>query len=209
MTSAARAAQDHKYAAAPLALSSTQAQGQGAARAPSATPSAAPAPALTAAPAPAPAYEAGPAAVKNFLEELGADAELVQRVVYVVGNVSWSKQAKRAAGDPLRMTPELAVVMDADRLDSIGAVGVARCFTFGGTKKRALYSLQQAPARGQPKAVRTDGAKEDLSGAGHFYEKLLKIKAHINTEAGRREAEQRHAFLELFLQQLGREVSSS
>ncbi len=105
------------------------------------------------------------------------------------------------------MTPELAVVMDADRLDSIGAVGVARCFTFGGTKKRALYSVEpESGKENKSKIIRSDGSKEDLSGVGHFYEKLLKIKTLMNTPAGRKLAEERHVFLEQFLQQLGREV---
>ena len=86
---------------------------------------------------------------------------------------------------------------DADRLDAIGAVGLARCFTFGGTHQRALYTRAQDDG-----SVRVDGNKDDTSSFGHLFEKLLLIKDKMNTDAGRRAAAPRHAFLEAFVTQL-------
>mmetsp|Transcript_8548 Transcript_8548/g.27242 ORF Transcript_8548/g.27242 Transcript_8548/m.27242 type:complete len:227 (-) Transcript_8548:176-856(-) len=141
--------------------------------------------------------------VATLLREHGASEELIDRVVYVVVNVSWSKQMKRS--EPLRMTPELAVVQDADRLDSIGAIGIARCFAFGGSRGRGLYSLD---ATAPTPEIRRDGDKSDETSIGHFFDKLFKIKNYMNTDGGKREAEVRHQYLESFVAQLASEVET-
>ncbi|GBG24074.1 Hypothetical Protein FCC1311_002922 [Hondaea fermentalgiana] len=124
------------------------------------------------------------------------DAPRVERIVSTVENVSFSKQMKRK--EPLEMTPELAVVQDADRLDAIGAIGIARCFAFGGSRDRALYTVRDG-------RVRIDGEKDDASSLGHFYEKLLRIKDFLNTPSGKAEGAARHAMLEAFTSQLVKE----
>jgi len=97
---------------------------------------------------------------------------------------------------PMR-TPEGRVVQDADRLDAIGAIGVARAFAYGGWKGQPLFEPGRDP-------VLHDSAEAYRTGAGstvnHFHEKLLLLKDLMNTDAGRRIAEERHRFLETFLE---------
>jgi len=130
---------------------------------------------------------AGSQAVEELLLSLGVPQPIIQRVAYVVANVSWSKQMRSSA--PLKLSQELAIVQDADRLDAIGAIGVARCLTFGGSRNRPLYTVAYHDVAGN-KIVQKNGI-EDASAVGHFYEKLLLIKDHMNTQAGKQEAHQR------------------
>lgn len=97
---------------------------------------------------------------------------------------------------------EAQIVQDADRLDAIGAVGIARTFAFGGSKNRKLYDHKEVEAYwdGQP--------LKNGSSVTHFYEKLLKLKELMNTEQARQMAEDRHQFMELFLNQLYEEVGN-
>ena len=92
---------------------------------------------------------------------------------------------------------EGAVVQDADRLDAIGAVGIARAFAFGGARGRALHDPEIPPT-----LHATAGAYHTAGGptTNHFHEKLLLLKERMNTDAGRRLAEERHRFLEVFLE---------
>jgi len=117
--------------------------------------------------------------------------------MYLVANVSYSKQMKGRI-DPLPL--ELQIVQDADRLDAIGAVGIARCFTFGGSKDRPLYFSE---TENNTKRIIVNGG---ISGVDHFHDKLLRLKNLMNTSAGKKEAEKRHEFLVLFLDQLASEI---
>jgi uncharacterized protein len=122
--------------------------------------------------------------ISGFLSEEGVDAEDIATVLYVAENISFSKGDARGS-----ITPVLAVVMDADRLDAMGAIGIARAFTFGGFRNRPLYG--------------------DSSGGttiAHFYEKLLLLKDLMNTEAGKKMAQERHRFMIDFLKQFERET---
>lgn len=132
------------------------------------------------------AGEDGQSAVQEFLGSLGGcSKEFIDSVGEVVGNVSYSKEVKR--GGILPMTPELACVQDADRLDAIGAVGIARCFTFGGSRNRSMYG----------------GPESSLE---HFDDKLFKIRKMMKTSTGKTLAAQRHEFMKLFYDQFKTEA---
>ena len=93
---------------------------------------------------------------------------------------------------------ELAVVQDADRLDALGAIGIARCFNYGGFKNRPLYNPEIAPKLNQTKEEYKISKAPTIN---HFYEKLLLLKDRMNTKTGRRIAAERHLYMETFLQQ--------
>ena len=93
---------------------------------------------------------------------------------------------------------ELEVVQDADRLDAIGAIGIARCFNYGGFKNRALYNPEISPNLSMTKEVYKNSNGPTIN---HFYEKLLLLKDKMNTASGKKIAIQRHAFMETYLQQ--------
>lgn len=122
----------------------------------------------------------------------GVEARFRDRLLQEIPQVSWSK---RGSGIP---SLELKCVLDADRLEAIGAIGVARCFAYGGSQGRPLYDPNDLI---QVKA----GEQENPQGRGssifHFYEKLLLIRDNLWTESAKRLAESRHRFLESFLTQ--------
>jgi len=93
---------------------------------------------------------------------------------------------------------ELEVVQDADRLDAIGAIGIARCFNYGGFKNRALYNPEILPNLSMTKEVYKNSNGPTIN---HFYEKLLLLKDKMNTASGKKIAIQRHAFMETYLKQ--------
>jgi len=139
-------------------------------------------------------YEAGPIKIRQFLnlyvEKGEITSEQVEKIVFIVENVSYSKEA--AKGFPAEEIPaELCIVQDADRLDAIGAIGAARCIAFGATRNRAFYSL---------------GEETSETAHGHFFAKLFKLKSIMKTESGRLEAEHRHEFMKVFIHQLEEEA---
>jgi uncharacterized protein len=138
--------------------------------------------------------EAGPRAARQWLEHEQVDPTTTGRVVQVITEVSF-----RGAGvSTTPSTLEGRVVQDADRLDALGAIGVARAFAYGGHRGRPLYDPATPP---QPHA--SFDAYRGSAGPtiNHFYEKLLLLKDRLQTAAARRLAEPRHAFLEQFLAQ--------
>jgi uncharacterized protein len=135
--------------------------------------------------------ENGYTLIGDFIEVNGM-SELKDRVINVIKNVSFSSRNKTAnADDPL-----LYVIQDADRLDAIGAIGVARAFNYGGFRNNKIYD----PA--VPDAEGNHGTSSTIS---HFYEKLLLLKYRMNTLTAKRLAEERHEFLEAFLKQFYKE----
>jgi uncharacterized protein len=133
-----------------------------------------------------------PREIRRWLQEAGAEEPVVEHVCEIVAGVSF-----KGAGvaTPMR-TPEGAVVQDADRLDAIGAVGIARAFAFGGSRGRPLHDPQTAP---EPHAT-FDAYRAGNGGTTHhFHEKLFLLRDRMNTASARRLAESRHRFMEEFL----------
>ena len=137
-----------------------------------------------------------PKKVKEFLGPLKVDAEIIEKVNYIVDHVSFKKE------QPIEKSIELKVVQDADRLDAMGAIGVARAFSYGAYKNRLMYDPKEKPNLNQTKEqyVKAEGTT-----INHFYEKLLLLKDLMNTKEGKKLAEKRHKFLEKYLVQFFKE----
>jgi uncharacterized protein len=145
--------------------------------------------------------ELGPERSERFLKSLDLPAELVNHVVNIVRNVSFKNELDPSREDRFDSI-ELQVLKDADRLDAMGAIGVARAFNYGGYKNRALYDPSIKPAEKQSKEQYKTSKAPTIN---HFYEKLLLLKDKMNTQTGRKMAEERHAFMESFLDHFYRE----
>ncbi|KAL7753095.1 hypothetical protein RI367_001547 [Sorochytrium milnesiophthora] len=134
-------------------------------------------------------------------------AERIERVLWTVDHMSYRKElAAQQRGEVIDYPLELRIVQDADRLDAIGAVGVARCFTFSGVKGQALYDPSRPPREHMTaeEYARTASVQHGGNGKGeptinHFYEKLLKLKDLMKTATGKQMAERRHTFLAQFV----------
>lgn len=138
--------------------------------------------------------EVGPRVAREFLTSLSVDSEVIDHVENIIRHVSF----KGSLEGQQWTSPELAVVQDADRLDALGAIGVARAFNFGGHKGRMLYDPNTPP---KPDMTKEEFIANFSSTINHFYEKLLLLKDRMNTATGRRMAEGRHAFMEQYLEQ--------
>lgn len=136
----------------------------------------------------------GSRAARQWLEEQSVDPAVTQHVCGIIDAVSF-----KGAGVKTDMpTLEGRCVQDADRLDAIGAIGIARAFAFGGHFGRAIYDPEQPP---ELHASFADYKAKGGPSINHFYEKLLLLKDRMQTNTGRRLAEERHRFLETFLAQ--------
>lgn len=142
----------------------------------------------------------GPAEIIKVLGKMGVSEVTVREVVFINRNISFSKRVETGEGGV-----EFRIVQDADRLDAIGAVGIARAFNYGGFKGREIYD----PRAGyiNPVNFRTPLPSSE-STIHHFYEKLLLIKELMNTDTGRRLAEERHQFMITYLEQFYRELGT-
>lgn len=140
----------------------------------------------------------GPRIAGEFLERVGVQREVIQHVQAIIRHMSYSS----SLGESTFHSPELALVQDADRLDALGAIGIARAFHYGGFKNREIFNPAVPPNPGQSKAAYKNSTAPTIN---HFYEKLLLLKDQMNTAAGKRIAEERHRFLELYLDQFFRE----
>ena len=138
--------------------------------------------------------EIGPKTARNFLNSLEIDAEIVRHVENIIRHISF----KGGNFEKTFHSLELAIVQDADRLDAIGAIGIARTFNYGGFKNRPLYDPSVKPDLQMSKEVYKSNNAPTIN---HFYEKLLLLKDRMNTEAGKRMAAQRHQVMEDFLAQ--------
>ncbi|AHF15380.1 HD domain-containing protein [Niabella soli] len=134
----------------------------------------------------------GPEKARAFLETQEVDAATITAVENIIKYISF----KTSYAANSYQSPELNIVQDADRLDAIGAIGIARAFNYGGFKNRKLYDPAIPPAVYQtPEAYK----KNEAPTLNHFYEKLFHLKAKMNTTAGRKMAEARHQFMEAFI----------
>jgi uncharacterized protein len=141
----------------------------------------------------------GPATARAWLESEAVPPEVIAHVVAIIENISFK------GGNVERQfhSQALDIVQDADRLDAIGAIGIARTFNYGGYKGRALYNSDLPPNLHMTKE---EYKASDAPTINHFYEKLLLLKDRMNTESGKALAAERHAFMELYLEQFYREV---
>jgi uncharacterized protein len=136
----------------------------------------------------------GPKTARIFLESENVDQATIDHVVKIIENISY----KGGNFEKDFSSIELDIVQDADRLDALGAIGIARTFNYGGFKNRTLYDPQIAP---NTKMTKEEYKNNDAPTLNHFYEKLLLLKDKMNTESGKQIAKERHCFMEGFLSQ--------
>nr|MBC7613021.1 HD domain-containing protein [Pseudopedobacter sp.] len=138
--------------------------------------------------------EIGPRKASDFLKSIKVDEGIIYHVQQIIRNMSF----KSSLGEINFTSPEMLVVQDADRLDAIGAIGIARAFTYGGFKNRELYNPEIKPDININKEAYKKSTAPTIN---HFYEKLLLLKDKMNTTTGKKIAAQRHEFMEQYLQQ--------
>jgi uncharacterized protein len=136
----------------------------------------------------------GPKVARTFLESENVDVVIIDHVVKIIENISY----KGGNFEKAFTSIELNIVQDADRLDALGAIGIARTFNYGGFKNRTLYDPQIAP---NTKMTMEEYKNNDAPTLNHFYEKLLLLKDKMNTESGKEIAKERHRYMEGFLSQ--------
>lgn len=132
--------------------------------------------------------------ITKLLNEVGIEKSVLNQVLEIVSTVSY--KGANVSTNPI--TLEGKIVQDADRLDAIGAVGIARAFAYGGNKNRLLFHPEQKPT------LHNDFLsykKDNGHTINHFYEKLLLLKDRMQTPTGKRMAEERHSYMEGFLTQ--------
>jgi len=136
----------------------------------------------------------GPKKAREFLTSLYVEEAVIAHVEHIIKHISF----KGGNTKQLFSSPELNIVQDADRLDAIGAIGIARAFNYGGFKNRALYNPDIFP---NLKMSKEEYKKSTAPTINHFYEKLLLLKDRMNTVTGKKIAEKRHEFMQNYLQQ--------
>ncbi|MED1624245.1 HD domain-containing protein [Bacillus pseudomycoides] len=141
--------------------------------------------------------EAGMKKVSDWLEGLNVTEEENEHILHIITNMSY----KGGHGGKVS-TLEGKIVQDADRLDALGAIGIARTFAYGGAKGRLLYDPNIPP---REEMTKEEYRKNDDPSLNHFYEKLLKLKDLMHTDAAKREAEIRHRYMEEFIEQFMKE----
>ena len=134
----------------------------------------------------------GPKTARKFLESQNVSEEIIEHVIQIIEHISFKGGNFQKQFNSI----ELAIVQDADRLDAIGAIGIARCFNYGGFKNRTIYNPQIKPNLSMTKE---EYKNTDSPTINHFYEKLLLLKDKMNTNSGIKIAQERHAFMEVFL----------
>ena len=141
----------------------------------------------------------GPKMAQEFLTSLQVEKKVISHVIKIIENISYKSSLD---SKKLFTSKELMVVQDADRLDAIGAMGIARAFNYGGFMNRELYNPEIAPSL---QMTKEQYKKSTAPTINHFYEKLLLLKDKMNTESGRKLAEKRHQFMLDYLEQFYKE----
>ena len=136
----------------------------------------------------------GPKMAREFLESQEVDEATITHVINIIENISF----KGGNFQNTFSSKELDIVQDADRLDAIGAIGIARMFNYGGFKNSVIYDPKIAPKN---KMTKEEYKKNDSPTINHFYEKLFLLKDKMNTETGKEIAKERHRYMEGFLSQ--------
>ncbi len=138
----------------------------------------------------------GPKMARKFLFNQNVDSSVIEHVIQIINNISFKMSLDK---NTVKFNSiELDVVQDADRLDAIGAIGIARCFNYGGFKNRQLYNPE---IKANLNLSKTEYKKSDAPTINHFYEKLLLLKDKMNTKTGLQIATKRHVYMEHFLKQ--------
>lgn len=146
----------------------------------------------------------GPKLAFDFLSDQKIAPTTITHVVHIIKNISFKNSLDD--GNNNFTSKELQVVQDADRLDAIGAIGIARCFSYGGYKNREIYNPNMLP---DLKMSKEAYKKSTAPSINHFYEKLLLLKDKMNTVSGKKNALERHQFMETFLKQFYNEWNGS
>lgn len=139
--------------------------------------------------------EVGLMKVRTFLTDIGADKKIIEEVLSIIENYSYTAHLRRKRGMD---TLEGQVVQDADRLDAIGAIGIARTFNYGGYHSRLLYDPHVPLSTTVSAETYTKSTSPTIN---HFYEKLLHLKDLMNTKTAKKIAASRHLFMEQYLKQ--------
>ena len=144
----------------------------------------------------------GPSKAAKFLKSIEVEESVINHVVNIVQHISFKGGNEKQSFRSL----ELDIVQDADRLDALGAIGIARTFNYGGHKGRAIYDPNIQPNLNMSKEEYKASIAPTIN---HFYEKLLLLKDRMNTAKGREMASERHDFMELYLKQFYKEWTAS
>lgn len=136
----------------------------------------------------------GPAIAEKFLREQQVAESIINEVKLIIKNMSY----KASLGQVAYHSKEMEIVQDADRLDAIGAIGIARAFNYGGFKNRAMHDPSIEPELNMSKEAYKNTQAPTIN---HFYEKLLLLKDKMNTTTAKAIAQQRHNYMEGFLEQ--------
>ena len=137
----------------------------------------------------------GPRVARKFLLQHNVDSFVINSVIDIINNISFNKSLE-TNNKPNSI--ELDVVQDADRLDAIGAIGIARCFNYGGFKNRKLFDPSIKPNLKMSKKEYKNSKAPTIN---HFYEKLLLLSDKMNTKTGKKIAKERHQFMTEYLDQ--------
>jgi len=146
--------------------------------------------------------EIGSQKAREFLDSMTVESAVIEHVVQIILNISF----KGGNESQKFSSAELDVLQDADRLDAMGAIGIARTFNYGGFKNRELYNPEIPPNLTMTKEEYKNSSAPTLN---HFYEKLLLLKDRMNTTTARQMAEHRHEFMEQFLEEFYAEWNGS
>lgn len=144
--------------------------------------------------------EEGISEINYWLEGEGVPNSVIEHVLTIVETMSYKGGTVRSLG-----SLEAKVVQDADRLDAIGAIGIARAFTYAGSKGRPIFDPQYEVREEMTKEEYRNGKSSTIH---HFYEKLLKLKDLMNTDAAIQMAQERHEFMEQYLEQFFKEYTA-
>lgn len=140
----------------------------------------------------------GPKKAREFLQSISVEEEIITHVENIIQHISF----KGGNFEQAFNSTELAVVQDADRLDAMGAIGIARTFNYGGFKNRAIYNPNIQPNLNMSKEEYKNSTAPTIN---HFYEKLLLLKDRMNTATGKAMAKHRHNYMEQFLEEFYKE----